>query len=149
VAARGAGLSDGDTAGTRFLAAIPKIPKAELHAHLLGTVRRSTFEDLAHHVRAHALGLTPGGDAPPSAADVEAFYTRGEKPVGVLRVLRSLDRWLLTQPDHFHRLTYEYLQDAAAHNVRHAEFFWNPTGTARVSGLTYERVLPAIRRAIR
>lgn len=128
---------------TRFIAAIPK---AELHCHLLGTVRRSTFEDLARH--AHAHGTASPGDTPPTAANVEAFYTRGEKPVGVLRVLRALDRWLLTQPDHFHRLTYEYLRDAAAHNVRHAEFFWNPTGTARVSGLTYERVLPAIRRAI-
>lgn len=132
-----------DTSLQRFIAAMPK---AELHCHLLGTVRRSTFEDLAQ--RAHARGATPGGESPPSAADIEAFYTRGEKPVGVLRVLRALDRWLLTGPDHFHRLTYEYLEDAAGHHVRHAEFFWNPTGTARVSGLTYPRVLDAIRRAI-
>jgi adenosine deaminase len=118
----------------RFMQAMPKM---ELHCHLLGTVRRRTFEDLARRAA-----------APLSAAEIEAFYTRGEKPVGVLRVLRALDRWLLTRADDFHRLSYEYLQDASSHGVRYAEFFWNPTGTAHVSGLTYASVLTAIRRAI-
>ena len=113
------------------------IPKAELHCHLLGTVRRKTFEDLARRTK-----------APLSADEIEAFYTRGDKPVGVLRVLRALDRWLLTRADDFHRLAYEYLQDAAEHGVRYAEFFWNPTGTARESGLSYASVLQAMRRAI-
>ena len=114
-----------------------QLPKMELHCHLLGTVRRATFEDLARR-----------SGAPLSAREIEAFYTRGEKPVGVLRVLRALDSWLLTSPDDFYRLTLEYLQDAARHGVAYAEFSWNPTGTAAVSGLAYARVLPAIRRAI-
>ncbi|HPO18700.1 MAG TPA: adenosine deaminase [Rubrivivax sp.] len=118
----------------RFAQAMPKM---ELHCHLLGTVRRNTFEELARRAR-----------SPLSAQEIEAFYTRGDKPVGVLRVLRALDRWLLTRAGDFHRLSYEYLQDAASHGVRYAEFFWNPTGTARVSGLAYAAVLPAIRRAI-
>jgi adenosine deaminase len=113
------------------------IPKMELHCHLLGTVRRATFEDLVRRAR-----------APVSAAEIDAFYTRGEKPVGVLRVLRALDQWLLRTPDDFYRLTWEYLQEASAHQVRYAEFFWNPTGTARVSGLAYPQVLGAIRRAL-
>lgn len=125
---------------------LQRIPKAELHCHLLGAVRRGTFEDLAR--RAGLRALADQVQAPVSAADVEAFYTRGEKPVGVLRVLRALDRWLLTRPDDFHRLAYEYLHDAAADGVRYAEFFWNPTGTARVSGLAYPVVLAAVRRAI-
>ena len=33
-----------------------------------------------------------------SDAEIEAFYTRGEKPVGVLRVLRALDAELIPQP---------------------------------------------------
>ncbi len=127
----------------RFVALIPK---AELHGHLLGTVRRATFEALAR--RAHRERAATAGVAPPDSAEIEAFYTRGDKPVGVLRVLRALDRCLLTDPDDFHRLTFEYLEDAAAHHVRYAEFFWNPTGTAHVSGLAYPRVLAAIRRAI-
>jgi adenosine deaminase len=119
-------------------ATIQSLPKAELHCHLLGTVRRETFSDF---VRAAI--------APISSEEIEAFYTRGEKPVGVLRVLRALDQWLLRSPDDFYRITYEYLKDAAHHNVRYAEFFWNPTGTAQVSGLAYATVLPAIKRAMR
>ena len=127
----------------RFLHALPKM---ELHCHLLGAVRRSTFEDFARRAARSPRG--PDADAPPSPADIEAFYTRGDKPVGVLRVLRALERSLLSTPDDFHRLAYEYLQDAVAHHVRHAEFFWNPTGTAHVPGLAYPQVLTAIRRSI-
>lgn len=120
-----------------WTAILQAMPKAELHCHLLGTVRRSTFEDLCR-----------AAQAPISSEDIESFYTRGEKPVGVLRVLRALDQCLLRSPDDFHRLAYEYLQDAAKHNVRYAEFFWNPTGTAIVSGLSYADVLHALKRAM-
>ena len=113
------------------------LPKAELHCHLLGTVRRDTFIALARREK-----------APLSGEEIEAFYTRGEKPVGVLRVLRALDAWLLRRPDDLHRITYEYLQDAASHNVRYAEFFWNPTGTARESGIPYPQAQEAILRAV-
>ena len=116
---------------------LARIPKVELHCHLLGTVRRATFTELVHRAK-----------APISDAEIAAFYTRGDKPVGVLRVLRALDAWLLRTPDDLHRITYEYLQDAAAHQVRHAEFFWNPTGTAQVGGLPYAQALPGIRGAI-
>ena len=113
------------------------IPKAELHCHLLGTVRQDTFTALARREK-----------APLSEDEIVAFYTRGEKPVGVLRVLRALDAWLLKRPDDLHRISYEYLQDAAAHNVRHAEFFWNPTGTAREGGIAYADAQAAILRAV-
>ena len=116
---------------------LQKLPKAELHCHLLGSVRKETFE---------ALVLRAGGVL--NAQEVQDFYTRGEKPVGVLRVLRALESSLLRTPEDFYRLTLEYLQDAAAHAVRYAEFFWNPTGTADVPGLSYAQVLPAFRRAI-
>lgn len=112
-------------------------PKVELHAHLLGTVRESTFRELARRER-----------APLSDEEITAFYTRGEKPVGVLRVLRALDAWLIRRPDDLHRLTLEYLADQAAHGVRYAEFFWNPTGTAQQSGIAYPLALQAIRRGI-
>ena len=114
------------------------LPKVELHCHLLGTVRRATFEALVRRA-----------GAPIPAAEIEAFYTRGEKPVGVLRVLRALDAQLLKTPDDLYRLTAEYLEDAAAHGVRYAEFFWNPTGTARDSGIAYPTALAPIVRAIR
>ncbi|MBR7955464.1 adenosine deaminase [Burkholderia cenocepacia] len=114
------------------------LPKVELHCHLLGAVRHDTFVALAER-----------SGAPIERAEIDAFYARGEKPVGVLHVLRALDKYLLTQPDDLRRIAYEYLEDAAAHNVRHAEFFWNPTGTVRVSGIAYPDAQAAIVTAIR
>lgn len=117
---------------------VQAMPKVELHCHLFGTVRQATFADLVQRAR-----------APISSAEIAAFYTRGDKPVGVLRVLRALDAHLIRQPDDLYRLTLEYLQDARAHEVRYAEFFWNPTGTARDSGIAYPLALGAIVRAVR
>lgn len=113
------------------------IPKVELHCHLLGTVRHATFKALARQANAVM-----------SMDEIDAFYVRGEKPVGVLKALRALDAQMIKRPDDLHRITYEYLQDAAAHNVRYAEFFWNPTGTAQQSGITYPLALQAIVRAM-
>ena len=114
-----------------------QLPKVELHCHLFGSVREQTLRDLARREQ-----------APLADDEISAFYTRGDKPVGVLRVLRALDAHLVRRPDDLHRLVYEYLQDAAAHQVRYAEFFWNPTGTAAQSGIAYTAALPAIVRAI-
>ena len=114
------------------------LPKVELHCHLYGTVRRRTFMELAHAAK-----------APLSDAEIVAFYTRGPQPVGVLRVLRALDKWLIRSPDDLYRITLEYLQDAHAHQVRHAEFSWNPTGAARDSHIPYPKAVQSIVRAIR
>lgn len=114
------------------------IPKVELHCHLLGAVRHQTF-----------IALVEKSHAPIERVEIDAFYTRGEKPVGVLRVLRALDQYLLTSPEDLHRIAYEYLEDAAAHNVRHTEFFWNPTGTVRVSKIEYSDAQAGIIKAIR
>lgn len=124
-------------AGSALEAFVHEMPKVELHCHLLGTVQRATLTALVRRERA------PIGDD-----EIEAFYTRGEKPVGVLRVLRALEQHLLRGPDDLHRLTIEYLQAAAAHHVRHAEFFWNPTGCARDAGIPYAAAQQAIVRAI-
>jgi adenosine deaminase len=114
-----------------------RLPKVELHCHLLGTVRQQTFEALIDKHR-----------APLSREDVAEFYRRDGKPIGVLRVLRALESHLLLEPDDFRRLTYEYLEDAARESVRHAEFFWNPTATVRDAGLSYAEVQAAIVRGM-
>ena len=114
------------------------LPKVELHCHLLGSVRRETFTDMVRR-----------RGAPITEAEIAAFYERGSKPVGVLRVLRALERHLLLEPDDFRRITYEYLQDAAAEGVRHAEFFWNPTATIRDTGLAYSEAQAGILAGIR
>src|SRR5256885_13397275 len=114
-----------------------RLPKVELHCHLLGTVRPATSTDLERDAA-----------APLAQKDIEAFYIRGEKPVGVLRALRTLDE-IIRRPQDLHRLTAEYLEDAQAHGVRYAEIFWNPTGSARVSGIPYAKAQDAIVRAMR
>lgn len=135
--------ADADAALLQFLRALPKV---ELHCHLLGSVREATFLEWTQ--RAARRAAQTGQAAPLSEDEARAFYVRGEKPVGVLKALRALDAFLITTPDDLHRLVYEYLQDAAAHQVRHAEFFWNPTGTACESGIAYPRALEAIVRGI-
>jgi adenosine deaminase len=115
-----------------------RLPKVELHCHLLGTVRQQTFEDLV--VKNHA---------PVSLEEVQGFYRRDAKPTGVLRVLRALERHVLREPDDFRRITFEYLQDAAREGVRHAEFFWNPGGTLRNGSLSYAQVQAAILHGMR
>src|SRR5690349_14029731 len=80
--------------------------------------------------------------------ETEAFYFRRANPDGALRALRTLDE-IIRRPEHLYRLSAEYLEDAAAHGVRYAEIFWNPTGTARVSGIPYASAQDAIARAMR
>jgi adenine deaminase len=120
---------------TPFLHAIPKV---ELHCHLFGTVRQNTF-----------IELNRSAGRPLADEEIAGFYTRGEKPVGVLRVLRALDASLVRAPADLYRLTVEYLEDAAVHNVRHSEFSWNPTGTVHASRIPYALAQDAIVQAIR
>lgn len=113
------------------------IPKVELHCHLLGTVRPATFKALARAAK-----------APITDEEIDAFYVRAPLYAGVLKAFRTLDALVLRTPDALHRITYEYLEGAAAHNVRYAELFWNPTGTVARSGIPFDRAQDAIVRAI-
>lgn len=110
-----------------------QMPKVELHCHLLGAMREATFLDLA---RQH--------DAPVPADMVAGLYTRGRKPVGVLHALRLMEEHLLKRPEDLARLMLDYLEDAAADTVRHAEVFWNPTATLRHHALPYSEIQQAM-----
>ena len=96
------------------------IPKTELHCHLLGTTQKTTFEDLVKE-----------SGAPVTQEEIDAFFTRGDKPVGVLRIFRALEEHILVKPEMLKRITYEYLADCKKHGIRYTEFFWNYTGLAR------------------
>ncbi|MCW8084821.1 adenosine deaminase family protein [Sabulicella glaciei] len=100
----------------RFCHALPKV---ELHVHLLGAVLRPTFAEFAARA---GMG----------EAETESLYARDARPKGVLHILRALEQRLLRRPADLHRITYEHLAEAASHNVRHSEIFWNPTGTAHL-----------------
>ena len=110
-----------------------RIPKVELHCHLLGTVRKATMKAIAARNGART-----------TEERIEGFYIRGEKPVGVLAIFREMEAHILKTPADFRRIAYEYLEDAAAHSVRYAELYWNPTGSLRHTGLCYGALQAAI-----
>ena len=109
------------------------IPKVELHVHLLGAVRPATFAEIA---RRQGAGLTP--------EEAEDLTRRDARPRGVLHILRALEQRILRGPEDLERIAYEYGIEAARQNVRHAEVFWNPTGTARDAGIPYAAGADAI-----
>ena len=114
-------------------ALLRRIPKVEIHCHLLGTIRKQTMKDIAARNGART-----------TADEIERFYVRGEKPVGVLHIFRELEGHILQSPEDLRQITYEYLEDVAVHTVRHAEIFWNPTGTLRHTDLSYRDLQAAI-----
>ena len=108
-----------------------KFPKAELHCHLLGTTGRETFIDL---VKASGADVT--------MEEIEGFYTRGDKPVGVLRIFRALEEKILTEPEFLTRITVEHMEHVARQGVRYIEFYWNWTGLAH--SMTFAEAQDAI-----
>ncbi len=104
----------------KHMAFFSAIPKTELHCHLLGTTQKSTFEDLVKESGALV-----------TQEEIDGFFTRGDKPVGVLRIFRALEEHILVKPQMLKRITYEYLADCKKHGIRYTEFFWNYTGLAR------------------
>jgi adenosine deaminase len=111
------------------------LPKIELHCHLLGTIRRGTFVELASRA-SNPRRMTSG--------EIEDAYPGGDQPVGGIKVLRTLENRALTSPSDLERITVECLEDAAAHGVRYVELFWNPTGCARDAGISYPLGIDAI-----
>ena len=142
-------LSSGASAASNSVAAAAPGP----HARRLpaGDAEGRAALPPARHGAARDL-RGPGASAPARRStrdEIDSFYTRGEKPVGVLRVLRALDEHAAdARPTTCIASSSSTSQDAAAHNVRHSEFFWNPTGTARDSGIAYPQAQAAIVRAI-
>ncbi len=113
------------------------VPKFRLHCHLEGTLRASTFLDLA---RRHGVALTYNADAteepaPAFAAGTEVSDPQRANPGNLYR-FATFAEFLLTfaavsrslaQPDDYGRLAAEYVEDACAQNVAYAELFISPS----------------------
>jgi adenosine deaminase len=90
-----------------------RIPKAELHCHLAGTLRATTVAELAAKA---GLKLPRPADKLYQWPDFDGF----------LEVLR-LTALVLRTPGDFARAVYEYIEDAVRDGaLRHVEFFFNP-----------------------
>jgi adenosine deaminase len=107
-----------------------ELPKIQLHCHLEGTLRASTFLDLAAR---HGVALTyrpKGGEEVLPAhelvgidpEDLYRFKDFGEFLMTFAAVSRSL-----ALPEDYGRLAGEYVEDALAQNVAYAEVFISPS----------------------
>jgi adenosine deaminase len=99
--------------------ALRRLPKAELHLHLDGSLRPQTVEELARE-----QGLV-AADAPPGAAMAMVRVTRR---AGLAEALRAFDLLLplLQRKERLARVTRELVEDLAADGVVYAELRFCP-----------------------
>jgi adenine deaminase len=114
-----------------------KLPKAELHLHIEGTLEPELMFELA---RRNGVNLLYA-----SVEDVRRAYVFSDLQ-SFLDIYYAGCRVLLKEQD-FYDLTWAYLARAAAQGVRHAEIFFDPqTHTDR--GVPFETVVTGIHRAL-
>jgi adenosine deaminase len=117
---------------------IRRIPKAELHIHIEGSLEPELMFEIA---KRNGVRLRyPSVDALRRAyqfSDLQSFLDIYYEGAGVLREERD-----------FYEMTMAYLRRAAVDNVRHAEIFFDPqTHTGR--GIAFETVINGITAAMR
>ena len=114
-----------------------RLPKAELHLHVEGTLEPELMFELA---RRNDVRLPYA-----SVQDVRRAYVFSDLQ-SFLDIYYAGCRVLLKEQD-FYDLTWAYLERAAAQGVRHAEIFFDPqTHTDR--GVPFETVVTGIHRAL-
>ncbi|KAG7725065.1 hypothetical protein KL933_004498 [Ogataea haglerorum] len=114
-----------------------KLPKVETHCHLYGTICKETITYFNNRA-----------GKPFTDEQIERFYIRGTKPVGVLAIFRGLDSDLIKFPQDLYRITKEHLAVAKSHNVIYIELSWNPTGTVLESKIPFASAQKAIHDAM-
>jgi adenosine deaminase len=108
-----------------------RIPKAELHCHLEGSVRPDTLAELA------------GANAVPLPAADPAELYRYEDLDGFLEIYGLVCRTLVRRED-FSRVAYESLEDGVRlGNLRYREMFFNPTLHTRY-GISYPDIIDGL-----
>ncbi len=134
------GAQRGATHGAVTRETIARLPKAELHVHLDGSLRPETMIDLA---RAARFPL-PTDDpvvlrrhmVVDNAANLEEFLTRFDLTIPLLQT-----------PEAIERVAYEMVEDAAADNVRYLEVRYCPRLSTK-GRLTLDEVIDAERRGL-
>jgi adenosine deaminase len=114
---------------------IGRLPKAELHVHLDGSLRPETMIDLAHKAKV----ALPSYETEPlrrfmlvdDAANLEDYLHRFDFTIPLLQT-----------PEAIERVAYEMVEDAAQDNVRYLEVRYCPHLSQR-QGLTLDEVMEA------
>lgn len=114
---------------------LTRLPKVDLHCHLVGTLRPATLVNLA---RRHDVKLPRGEEDLYNFEDFQSF----------LEILRLAATAMRSQQD-FAQVAYEALEDGnRAGNLQHAELMFNPQ-YFYASGLRYRAMLDGLIEGIR
>lgn len=115
---------------------IRRMPKAEIHVHLEGSVRPATLLELARR-----NGVTPPAS---DEAGLREFFRFRDFPhfidvyIAVCSCLRT--------PDDFATIVREVGEDAAAQNIQYLEIHFNPETNVRKRGLDFHQMLAGMNR---
>ncbi len=115
---------------------VRRMPKAEIHVHLEGSVRPATLLQLARR-----NGIEPPA---PDEAGLREFFRFTDFPhfieayIAVCTCLRT--------PDDFATIVREVGEDAAAQNIRYLEIHFNPETNVRKRGLDFQEMLAGMNR---
>jgi len=114
---------------------IHRLPKAELHVHLDGSLRPATMVDLA---------TAAGVDLPTRDLEQLRRYMLVDDAANLEDYLRRFDVTiaLLQTPEAIERVAYEMVEDAAADNLRLLEVRYCPELSTR-AGLTLDEIIAA------
>lgn len=115
---------------------IEKLPKAELHVHLEGTLEPELSFELARKNGIELPFATP--------EDLIAAYDFHDLPSFLTIYYAGMS--VLVEEEDFYRLTWDYLAKAASQNIVYAELFFDPQGHT-VRGVSFDTVIRGIRRA--
>ncbi|WP_447760197.1 adenosine deaminase [Sphingopyxis panaciterrae] len=130
-------MADGFTSTEDRAAFIARLPKAELHLHIEGSLEPELMFELAQR---NAIAIPFA-----SVEEVRAAYAFSNLQ-DFLDIYYQGMGVLIAQQD-FHDLTAAYLARAHADHVRHVEIFFDPQGhTAR--GVAFETVIAGITHAL-
>ena len=117
-----------------------RLPKAELHCHLDGSVRAATLLELGRE-----FGVTMPADTP--AALAHHMWVRDARHLEDYLTRFDVTLAVMQRADALERVTYELLEDAHADGVRYIEIRYAPVLNIG-GGLTLDEAVEAPKRAI-